>query len=522
MIEFQGTISGGVNGTGRVAVSAANPLPVTGTFTGTVTANADAKANAADQTLVEGSENPLSTDLAGYLRVTGKFSTAERTEISGSAASAAVLSGFPISDTSGYRSIIVQTTAIAANSTLVVEESNDGTTWTNLTSVGGTASITTTGTSGYNFSAKQVRVRQSVYGGSGTSSVVAELRAAAIQVPAAFGAGVTDTRTQRMVHATDDLLVLGLGGVADAAWASGSGSVIGVLKGLFGQLAGTLAANISKIGGSTVAATGANVLAGTLPVQDADGYSPGASTVTSATTVFSVDTQGFELVAFQTTALGSGCTFVFEGCNDNTNWVGVTGSFISNTGVNAAISTFSSVFASSAFLIPASLRYIRVRCSVYGSGNVTMHPVLRKNPGSITVNTSSTLIGVGASGVAPPPTDVALRASATASATYTSADQTNSSGARGLSVVLDITAAGTGSLTLAINYKDGTSGKYIALLAGAAEVGTGTKRYVVYPGGGTVTANAAANDHIGRVFQVVVTYAGTGSWTFSVGYTLLS
>lgn len=45
-----------------------------GTTAGAVTANADAKANAADQSLSEGSFNALSTDLAGYLRTKAKQS----------------------------------------------------------------------------------------------------------------------------------------------------------------------------------------------------------------------------------------------------------------------------------------------------------------------------------------------------------------------------------------------------------------------------------------------------------------
>lgn len=141
----------------------------------------------------DGASVPLQLDVNGVLQTSGSsaaspdnvavVSLPDRVEISGSAVSAAVLSNFPVVDSSGARSIVVQVTAIAATSTLVAEESNDGTTWTNLTSMGGKAAITTTGLYGYNFSAKEVRVRQSVYGGSGTSSVVAELRAAAIPAP---------------------------------------------------------------------------------------------------------------------------------------------------------------------------------------------------------------------------------------------------------------------------------------------------------------------------------------------------
>lgn len=421
----------------------------------------------------DGSALPLQQAADGTLMTSGNSVGApdfvsvtalpDRVEISGSATSAAVLSNFPVADTSGARSIAVQVTAIAATSTLVAEESNDGTTWTNLTSVDGVAAITAVGLYGYNFSAKEVRVRQSVYGGSGTSSVVAELRAAAIP-------------------ATD----------------------------------------INKIAGKAVAATGANVPPGTLPVQDADGYSPGAQSVTSATTIFSLDTQGFASTVVQIISAGTGCSTTFEGSNDNVNWGSTVGNLLSGAGTSAATPTFGSNFGLVAYAIPALYRYVRARCTVYGSGTVTLVPTLRKNPSNQAVSISANITSIGSPVALPPPADTILRASAAATATFTSADQTNSGGARGISVVLDITAVTTGTATLEIDYKDPASGKYIALLTGAALAGTGTTRYVVYPGGGAVAANLSVNDSIGRVFRVTVTKSDGSSWTFSVGYTLLA
>jgi hypothetical protein len=157
----------------------------------------------------------------------GAVTITDRTEVTGSASSAAVLSGFPVTDTTGYRAMALQVTAIAASSTLLVEESNDGTTWTALTSIGGMASVTAVGLYVYNFSAKQIRVRQSVYGGSGTSSVTAELRLDAAPHDYAIGAPAD-------AQATD----------ATSSW-----SVIALLKGLYTKLgAVVLAAGTAVIG----------------------------------------------------------------------------------------------------------------------------------------------------------------------------------------------------------------------------------------------------------------------------------
>lgn len=54
-------------------------------------------------------------------------------------------------------------------------------------------------------------------------------------VRAAVGAGAVDTGTPRYTHASDDPLVTAAGAVADAAWSSGSGSIIAILKAIAGQ-----------------------------------------------------------------------------------------------------------------------------------------------------------------------------------------------------------------------------------------------------------------------------------------------
>jgi hypothetical protein len=113
---------------------------------------------------------------------------------------------------------------------------------------------------------------------------------------------------------------------------------------------------------------------------------------------------------------------------------------------------------------------------------------------------------------------VTLLASAARTTTQTSADLVNSN-AKFLHVILDMTTVGTGSVTVTINGKDPASGKYYLLLAGAAVVTNVTNIYKVGPGL-TAAANAAANDFIPAVFQIVVTANNANSATYSVGYNL--
>lgn len=107
-----------------------------------------------------------------------------------------------------------------------------------------------------------------------------------------------------------------------------------------------------------------------------------------------------------------------------------------------------------------------------------------------------------------------------ATATQTGADLQNGS-FRGIKVVLDATAVvGVGSFTVTIQGKDNASGKYYALLAGAAVTTVSTNVYTVFPGA-PATANVSANDQLPKVFRVIVTYNSGTSLTFTVGVCLL-
>lgn len=89
------------------------------------------------------------------------------------------------------------------------------------------------------------------------------------------------------------------------------------------------------------------------------------------------------------------------------------------------------------------------------------------------------------------------------------ADQTNTN-ARGLHLIVDITALGgtTPTLTVTIQGKDAVSGKYYDILASSALNATGTTVLKVYPGL-TAAANTAANDVLPRDWRVKYAIGGT-------------
>jgi hypothetical protein len=115
--------------------------------------------------------------------------------------------------------------------------------------------------------------------------------------------------------------------------------------------------------------------------------------------------------------------------------------------------------------------------------------------------------------------NIVILASAARTATQTGSDQTNFN-AHGIIVVLDMTVVGTGSVTLEIDGKDPVSGKYFALLTGAAVTTNSTNVYTVYPGN-TVTTNVSASTVLPRTWRVKVTANNANSATYSVGAMLI-
>ncbi len=109
--------------------------------------------------------------------------------------------------------------------------------------------------------------------------------------------------------------------------------------------------------------------------------------------------------------------------------------------------------------------------------------------------------------------------SASRTTTQTQGDQTNP-GARGIAVVLDVTSAGTGDITLTIEGKDPASGKYVVLLAGVSVTTNSTNTYTLFPGA-TVAANVSENATLWRKWRIKVTANNANAMTYTVGYVLL-
>ena len=106
--------------------------------------------------------------------------------------------------------------------------------------------------------------------------------------------------------------------------------------------------------------------------------------------------------------------------------------------------------------------------------------------------------------------DTAALLTYTAAAAGTNgADQTNSN-ARGIKLVIDITALTGVSPTLIVTLqgKDAASGKYYTILASAALAAVATTTLEVYPGIATA-ANVTAGVTLPRVWRVIAAIGGT-------------
>lgn len=114
--------------------------------------------------------------------------------------------------------------------------------------------------------------------------------------------------------------------------------------------------------------------------------------------------------------------------------------------------------------------------------------------------------------------EVAHLPSASRTTTQTGADAVNYNG-RGIKLWVDITVAGTGSITVSIQERV-TGSTYRTILASAALTAIGTTLLLVYPGA-TPAANAAANEPLPRTFRIVVTANNANAMTYSVDYTLI-
>ena len=99
--------------------------------------------------------------------------------------------------------------------------------------------------------------------------------------------------------------------------------------------------------------------------------------------------------------------------------------------------------------------------------------------------------------------------------TQNSSDQTNYNG-RGVKVALNVTNIGSGSITIAVQGKDITSGQYYTILTGLVVTANGITTYTIYPGIAGV-ANASASDILPRTWRVQVIANNANAVTYTVG-----
>lgn len=123
----------------------------------------------------------------------------------------------------------------------------------------------------------------------------------------------------------------------------------------------------------------------------------------------------------------------------------------------------------------------------------------------------------------PGPTEVTALVSAARTATTATATQTNR-GARGLAVILAVSAAGTGTLT--VECASGiTGGGNLQAWTGPAVSSATSRLYLMYPGANETNMAAfvgrVVSQPLPRSFTLQVTKSDASSWTFALYYCLL-
>lgn len=94
----------------------------------------------------------------------------------------------------------------------------------------------------------------------------------------------------------------------------------------------------------------------------------GSASVTSATNLFSIPTDGFDRISVQVTSAGSTCTISYEVSNDNSNWELVGGYDSADPATETVTTTTTAVMT----VFRCDCRYFRARVSTYGSGTVAV------------------------------------------------------------------------------------------------------------------------------------------------------
>lgn len=130
----------------------------------------------------------------------------------------------------------------------------------------------------------------------------------------------------------------------------------------------------------------------------------GTASVTSATTIFSIDTTNYNALHVQITSAGTTCTITYEQSDDNATWLSAPGYNDLATNVNALLTTSTTTVG---IIFPIKARYFRARVSTYTSGTVTAFYTLRRVYGNnntqayaniATINGVVPLMGNGVTG----------------------------------------------------------------------------------------------------------------------------
>ena len=118
--------------------------------------------------------------------------------------------------------------------------------------------------------------------------------------------------------------------------------------------------------------------------------------------------------------------------------------------------------------------------------------------------------------------DLTLAASAarTAAPTLAPPDFDNATPNAGVAVTVNVTAAGTGSITCIIEGYDIASDTWYTVLSGAAIVTAVANTYMVYPGISDV-ANSRSGLHLPKKWRVRIVHNNANSITYSVGASIL-
>lgn len=253
-----------------------------------------------------------------------------------------------------------------------------------------------------------------------------------------------------------------------------------------------------------------------LPVSS--GYTEVACTPTSSLNgdlIASTDVSAYRWFSIQVTGTWSG-TITLTGSNDNTNFFTIGANRI-ETGTVGNTVTSNGCLAG-----PLNFKYLRVRMTSYSSGTATGVLLLSTVPSAQQNLNIAQIVSI------PNSVNVNQLSLANFSTAFASASRTTTqtgspftvSNVRGLRLLVNVTSAGTGSITPRIQGRDEISTTYFDLLAGPTITANGLYVMTVYPGIDSL-ANYAANSPVSYNNRIVIDANNANAMTYSVGYHLI-